>query len=111
MTNLQRLILELSNKMYYTESEYTVFLEEQGLTPTETYDKTANNLALLNTVADIFQTLSNNIEYFRSIETEFATTTEAYNNLKSRLDELYKRIELIPSYEPSVSKITYLYHS
>lgn len=111
MTNIERLKLELSNRKYYTDEEYAVFLEEQGLIATENYTKELNQLSLLNTVIDILQTLSNNVDFFRSIETEFSTNTQAYTNLKNRIDELYKRIALLPSYEPQTSQVTYLYHS
>ena len=44
MTNLERLKLELSNKSYYTDEEYSVFLNENNLVPTDTYDKTTNEI-------------------------------------------------------------------
>ena len=54
MTNLERLKLELSNKSYYTDDEYNVFLNENNLIPTDTYDKTNNEIDLLKTVVNIF---------------------------------------------------------
>ncbi len=111
MTNLNRLKLELCNKDYYTDEEYSIFLEEQGLIPTSEYSKQDNQLSLLNTVIDILQTLSNNIDYYCKIETEFINKTEAYKNLKSRIDELYTRISLLPSYEPQVNQFSYLFHN
>ena len=111
MTNLARLKLELSNREYYTEDEYKVFLDEQGLVPTEEYNKTTNQYALLNTVIEILQTLTNNLDYYMRVQTEFQTTTQAYKNLNDRIDELYKRIQLMPQYEQTASQITYLYHN
>lgn len=111
MTNLDRLKLELSNKQYFTDSEYSVFLEENGLISTDTYAKSPDEIYLLQTVIAILQALTNNIDLFRSIETEFVTTSSAYKNLKDRIDELYKRISLMPSYHSVNSTITYLYHN
>lgn len=109
MTNLNRLKLELAHKKYFTDDEYTLLLEEQGLNPTSEYNKKVDELCLLQTVISILQMLSNDINLYRSIETEFATNTQAYTNLKDRIDELYKRIALIPTYEPTVSCITNLF--
>lgn len=95
MKNIERLNLELSHKSYFTENEYTVFLSENSLVSAEVYTKSDDELALLQTVIAILQALTNNIDLFRSIETEFATTSSAYTNLKYRIDELYKRIATI----------------
>lgn len=111
MTNLERLKLELANKSYFTDEEYTVFLYENGLVAAETYIKDTEESYLIKTVIAILQALSNNIDYFRSIETEFTTTSSAYKNLNNRIDELYKRLSLIPSYEPRTKSITYLFYN
>ena len=41
MTNLERLNLELSNKPYFSNTEYAIFLDENGLTSTDNYDATS----------------------------------------------------------------------
>lgn len=110
MTNLERLKLELANKSYVTDSEYSIFLEENGLTPSETYIG-AEKFRLLQTVLSIFESLQNNIDLYRSIETEFATTSSAYENIKIRIDELHKQIAKLPEYQPKVKSITYLFHN
>ena len=38
MTNLERLKLYLNNKQYFTDKEYTQFLDECGLDAIEDYD-------------------------------------------------------------------------
>ena len=53
MTVLDRLKLELSNRQYYTDSEYTIFLEEEGLTATAAYNKSSDYQPLLLTIIDI----------------------------------------------------------
>ena len=62
MTNLERLKLELAHKDYFTDTEFRVFLEENGLDADYTYNKAENQLELLQTVLAIFQALINNIE-------------------------------------------------
>ena len=110
MTNLERLKLELANKSYFADSEYSIFLEENGLTPSETYVGT-EKFRLLQTVLSIFESLQNNIDLYRSIETEFTTTSSAYENIKTRIDELHKQIAKLPEYQPKVKSITYLFHN
>jgi hypothetical protein len=67
MTNLERLKLELANKSYFTDTEYAVFLEENGLDSTKTYDKQTNQLPLLQTVLAILQALQNNLDLYRNL--------------------------------------------
>ncbi len=93
MTNIERLKLELSHKSYFTDEEYKIFLDENGLVDIDTYNKSENELYLLQTVIAILQALTNNIDLFRSIETEFTTMSSAYKNLKDRIDELYKQLQ------------------
>lgn len=111
MTNLERLKLELAHKSYFLDEEYTVFMEEQGLLANEEYKKETNQSALLHTVIAVLETLSNDINYYRTVETEFVTNTQAYTHLKNRIDELYKKIALIPDYTPTVSQFTNLYYT
>lgn len=111
MTNIERLKLELAHKSYFSDEEYTVLMEEQGLSANEEYKKETNQSALLHTVIAVLETLSNDINYYRTVQTEFVTNTQAYEHLKNRIDELYKKIALIPSYEPTVSQFTNMYYT
>ncbi len=111
MTNLERLKLELAHKSYFSDEEYTALMEEQGLSANEKYKKETNQSALLYTVIAVLETLSNDINYYRTVETEFVTNTQAYTHLKNRIDELYKKIALIPDYTPTVSQFTNLYYT
>lgn len=76
MTNLERLKLELSNKQYYTDDEYSVFLNENNLIPTDTYDKTNNEIDLLKTVVNILETLSNDVDLMRKIDSKDITSID-----------------------------------
>ena len=107
MTNLERLKLELAHKDYFTDTEFRVFLEENGLDA----DYTKNQLELLQTVLAIFQALINNIELYMKIQTEFTTVSSAYKNLRDRIDELEKRIAELPNYEAVAPTITCLYYN
>lgn len=53
--------LELVHKDYFTDAEFEVFLEENGLNADYTYNKAENQQELLQTVLAIFQALINNI--------------------------------------------------
>lgn len=76
MTNLERLKLELSNKSYYTDDEYNVFLNENNLIPTDTYNKNNNEIDLLKTVVNILETLSNDIDIMRKIDSKDITSID-----------------------------------
>ena len=111
INTLERLKIELNEKPYYDDPTYEVYLEENDLDPTDTYDKSTMQKQFYQTVYDILSSLSNNIDLFRDIETEFATTGEAYSALEKRLKALEKRIESIPDSNDSDdnSSIHYLF--
>jgi hypothetical protein len=109
MTNLERLKLELANKSYFTDTEYAVFLEENGLDSTKTYDKQTNQLPLLQTVLAILQALQNNLDLYRIYNTEFVTQGQAYSALSKQIDSISKRIAELPYYAPTAKTITYMF--
>ena len=112
LTNISRLLLALGNKQYLTEEQYSVLLEENGLNPTESYiSNTQTKYSLLKTQLDILNTLANNIDLFRSIETEFSNTSEAYTALFERIAKIEKEIASTTFYEAPANQITYLYHN
>lgn len=104
MTNLERLKLELANKQYYTETEYSTFLAENSLEPTASYTPSAKR-ALFQTCYDVLEALCNDIDLFRSVSTEFATTSQAYKYLQQRLANLQKKILSIPDEDSTDSPI------
>lgn len=111
LTNIERLKLELANKNYFTDDEYSVFLDENSLNATEIYEKQKDELYLLQTVISIFSALSNNIDLFIKTQTEFLTISSAQKGISDRIGELERRILLIPSYEPTNKVISYLFHN
>lgn len=100
MTNLQRLSFELSEKEYFSTQEktnevYITVLEENGLDPYDKYTKANDRINMLESVYSILQMLSNNIELFVKVETEFATTSAAYQYLQKRLKDLRDEIDRV----------------
>ena len=93
---LERFLMELNHKQYYADDELKVILHENGLDYCERYDKNRHYRQLLCAVLDVLESLTNNIDIFRTVETEFATTSEAYKYLERRIQRLQQRIDSIP---------------
>lgn len=94
-TNYDRLLVELNNNMYYDKYTYQRFLNENGLNADDDYNKNTDHAQLLETVYAILQTLYNNIDVYRKIETEFVTQSEAASALQARLKVLRAEINRI----------------
>ena len=93
MTNLERLKLELSNKEYYTDTEYNIFLEENGLTPTSEYNKTTDNIKLLETVVGVLETLANDVDLMRKLDNkDLMSVSEASKYLQERISNIKSKI-------------------
>lgn len=113
MTNLERLKLELSNKEYYTDMEYSVFLEENDLVPTGTYLKQGNEVHLLNTVVAILETLSNDVDMMRKIDSkEITTIDQASKYLSLRITSIQTKIlEIQESQEETTGNIRPIFYT
>lgn len=96
VTCYQRLMIYLNHKQYYPEYEMNVFLSENGLDGSELYDKNKHYRKIHCALLEILESLANNIDIFRTVETEFATTTEAYQYLERRIQRLKQKIDEIP---------------
>lgn len=111
MTNLERLKLELSNKSYYTDEEYSVFLNENNLVPTDTYDKTTNEIDLLKTVVNILETLSNDVDLMRKIDSKDITSIDqASLYLSKRITSIENKILDLEEKKNGNSNTTYLFY-
>lgn len=95
MNNLNRLKLELNNKQYFTDEEYTIFLQENNLQADTEYSKDTMQIKLLYTVIDIIEALLNDVDLYRRVETEFQTTNEATEFFRARIDDLKIRIQQV----------------
>ena len=109
MTILERLKLELANKEYLSDDEYKVFITENELLPTETYDKATMQKSLLLTVLDILEVVANDVDIMRKVETEFTTTSDAYKHLQTRIASIKDRILSIPEPEEEYSPFSLMY--
>lgn len=111
ITVLDRLKIELNNKDYYSDNTYSMYLDENGLDSTANFNVITMKKALYQTVYDILDSLANNIDLFRSVETEFTTTSEAYKYLQERLNDIQAKILSIPDnpYEDEPN-IHFLFH-
>lgn len=114
MTNLERLQIELSEKDYFSSPEktqevYCAVLEENNLDPFETYEKANDQVNLLESVYSILQMLANNLEMYIKVETEFATTSAAYQYLQKRLNDLraeINRVKMDSHYEDEAGNVS-----
>ena len=106
MTNLNRLKLYLNNKPYFNDDTYTALLDENGLDAIDDYNKANDEIPMLETVYDVLETLSNDIETYRKIETEFVTVSAAYSNLESRMEKLKDKIDDLKVENGTADRIT-----
>lgn len=96
VTNYERLMMYLNHKQYYPEYEMRVYLSENGLESSKLYNKNTDYRKMHCALLEILESLTNNIDIFRTVETEFATTSEAYNYLERRIQKLKQKIDEIP---------------
>ena len=109
MQVLDRLKMELSNKSYFPDEQYTQFLVENSLVPTNEYDKQTMQKPLLLTVLDILEAVSNDIDIMRSIETEFSNEGSAYKYIADRIQQVKDKIASIPDPEEDYSCFSLMY--
>ena len=109
MQVLDRLKMELSNKQYFPDDQYTQFLAENSLTPTDEYNKQTMQKQLLYTVLDILEAVSNDIDVMRSIETEFSNEGSAYKYIADRIQQVKDKIASIPEPEEDYSCFSLMY--
>ena len=98
MLNIERLIFELNDKDYFGNSQQNLFeniLNDNNLDPFDEYSKENDRVNMLESVYDILNMLANDIDKFRRVETEFATTSAAYQYLQKRLNDLRAEIDRV----------------
>lgn len=103
MQVLDRLKMELSNREYFSDEQYTQFLVENSLTPADEYNKQVMQKNLLFTVLDVLEAVANDIDIMRSIETEFSTEGSAYKYINDRIQQVKDKIASIPEPEEDYS--------
>lgn len=98
MLNLERLMFEMNDKDYFGNSQQSIYesiLEDNNLDPFDEYSKSNDLVNMLESVYDILNMLSNDIDKFRRVETEFVTTSAAYQYLQKRLKDLRAEIDRV----------------
>ncbi|BFL46645.1 hypothetical protein [Lactonifactor longoviformis] len=108
-TVLQRVKFELGNKQYYSDLEYQLVIKENHLIPDAIYNKEKDQRNMLEAVYSILQTLCNDIDIYRKIETEFATEDQAYKYLQLRLQDIQVRIETLTDLDKEDTNISYMF--
>ena len=112
MTNLDRLKLELSNKEYYTDEEYKVFLDENSLVPDNTYVKADNQIQLLETVVSVLETLSNDVDIMRKIDNkDIVSVDQASKYLSQRIYNINKKILDLKEERNDNGNISFLFYN
>jgi len=98
MTIIERLSLELNHKDYFTDTEYSIFLEENTLIGTSVYDKSTMQRNLLLTVVDVLEAVCNDVDLMRTVgdTTTGLSVSDAYNLLQARIKDLKYKISSIP---------------
>lgn len=98
MLNIERLNMELNDKDYFGNAQQDLFeniLTDNNLDPLDEYVKDNDRVNMLESVYDILNMLSNDIDKFRRVETEFVTTSAAYQYLQKRLKDLRAEIDRV----------------
>lgn len=98
MLNLERLIFEMNDKNYFGSTQQNLYenvLQDNNLAPMDEYSKENDRVNMLESVYDILNMLSNDIDKFRRVETEFVTTFSAYQHLQKRLKDLRAEIDRV----------------
>ena len=91
MLSIERLKMELANREYLPEQQLMTLLRENGVDGDDEY-LMIHRRAILSTVLDVFDILSNDIDLFRKVETEFVTSTAAYKALSNRMLKIKNKI-------------------
>ena len=94
MTNIDRIKLELGGKSYFEDEALETLLIENNLEPSDDYDPKSKKL-LLQAVYDVLSALTNSLDIYMKIETEFSNTSTATKHLQDRLNALERRINAI----------------
>lgn len=97
MTVLERLQVELNHKDYFTDDEYTMYLQENELSSGDSYDKSTMQRNLLLTVIDILEAISNDVDLMRTISDNSTnlSVSDALKLLQTRIQDIKDKIATI----------------
>lgn len=93
MTNLQRLKMELKG-ISLTDDEYKMFLMENNLTPTETYNpiSSSNKKALYNSALSALEMIANDVTNMSNYKMENVSNEKFHENLMNRIRYLQEKV-------------------
>ncbi|MEH6944009.1 hypothetical protein [Bacillus sp. JJ722] len=94
MNNLDRLKIEIKG-ITLTDEELTIYLQENNLEPTITYNPQSqrDKLAIYNTALSILESIANNPQTMKVYKyEEDITITQFHENLMARIDQLERKV-------------------
>ncbi|MEC1697761.1 hypothetical protein [Schinkia azotoformans] len=113
-TNLERLELEIKG-IDLLDTEMEVYLAENNLVATDTYDPTnnINKRAILESALGILEGIANNPKLMKTYKFEEESVSDFHENLMARIDQLDKKIRQLKQDEikQNSSQSFYLFNS
>ncbi|PDO11557.1 MAG: hypothetical protein BLM47_01945 [Candidatus Reconcilbacillus cellulovorans] len=87
MNNLDRLKMEIKG-INFADDELSIFLEEVGLEPAETYLPTQNRRQICEAALHVLESIANQPHLMRAYKLDDMTVSEFAEHLQSRIDQL-----------------------
>lgn len=110
MKVLGRLKLELSDRQYFSDEKYTVFLSENNLESNIEYDKATMQRNLLLAVLAVLESLSNDVDMMRKLDnSDIMSVSEAYKYLDLQKENIKRKIASIPIEDDAYSNVRLLF--
>jgi hypothetical protein len=110
MTVLERLKLELNNRDYFTDAEFSQLLSENSLLPEAEYIKKDMQKNLLYTVLDVLEAVANDTDIMNTMLTaEFQTIGQAYQWVEARIAQIKDKIAAIPETDDNFNPFSLMY--
>lgn len=96
MTNMERLKMEVKG-IDFTDDELTVYLQENGLVTTDTYNPSSstNKKNILRTALSILESVANQPQLMKTFKLDDMTISQFSENLQNRIDSFEKEIRKI----------------
>jgi hypothetical protein len=93
MTNQERLNMEIKS-IALTPDEISVYLAENGLNPTDTYNSSdkAHTRMIYETALSILESIANQPALMKNYTSDDQTVSQFHENLMARIDQLENKI-------------------
>lgn len=94
MLNIERIKLEVKG-ITLTDTEWEVYLSENGLIPNEVYQPNVqlNKKKIYMTALSILESVSNDINLMKNYVIDDMTVSQFHENLMARIDQLQNKID------------------